>query len=147
MPFDEITLDLDEAISKSEWIFVTLPMTAKTEKMIDAQKLAAVSGKVLINVGRGSVIDEEGLYYALKDGILKGAAIDVWYAYPPPGPPSLVYPSKYPFHELPNVILSPHVGGFTPQATQLNTDQVIENITAYLKTGRPRFEMDLHRMY
>jgi phosphoglycerate dehydrogenase-like enzyme len=144
--FDEITLDLKEALDKSELIFITLPLTMETQGLFDTKILSGLHGKVLINLGRGGVIDERGLYESLKGGVLKGACIDVWYDYPERGTGS-GYPSKYPFHELPNVVLSPHVGGFTSQAAQLNVEQTIQNIRAYLKTGRAHFEIDLDLMY
>ncbi len=144
--FHEITLDLREALDKSELIFVTLPLTKETEGLFNAKILSGLYGKVLINVGRGGVVDERGLYESLKDGVLKGACIDVWYDYPERQTGS-GYPSKYPFHELPNVILSPHVGGFTSPAAQLNVEQTIQNIRSYLKTGRALFEIDLDLMY
>ena len=98
-----------------------------------------MNGKFLVNVGRGDAVDEEGLYEALKEGILRGAAIDVWYQYPKGGE-TTAEPSKYPIHELPNVVLSPHLAGFTPQSARLNIEQTIENIRAFLKTGKAVFE-------
>ncbi len=144
--FDELTLDLNEAIEKSEIVFVTLPLTKETEGMFSAEILAGMADKFLVNVGRGGVIDEKALYHALKDGVLKGAGIDVWYTYPERGS-AWGHPSKYPFHELSNVILSPHVGGFVPTAAKSNLDQTIANIRSYLKTGHARFEIDLEFMY
>jgi phosphoglycerate dehydrogenase-like enzyme len=58
-----------------------------------------------------------------------------------------VPPSKYPFHELPNVILSPHVAGFTPEAAARNIDATVENIRNFLETDRPTWEVDLKTMY
>ena len=58
-----------------------------------------------------------------------------------------VNPSRFPIHELPNVVLSPHIAGFTPEAADLNIEQTIENIRCYLETGTPRFEVDLELMY
>ena len=114
--------------------------------MFSAEVLAGLKGKFLVNVGRGGIVDEEGLYRALKNGILKGAGIDVWYGYPKKGEDQR-NPSKYPIHELPNVVLSPHVAGFTPRAATLNIEQTIDNIRAYLKTGKPIFEVDTDLMY
>jgi phosphoglycerate dehydrogenase-like enzyme len=144
--FDEITLNLDEALRKSELIFIGLPLTEETRGMFSAELLASLEGKFLVNVGRGEIVDEEGLYESLKRGILKGAAIDVWYAYPRDGDME-VHSSRFPIHELPNVVLSPHVAGFTQQAAELNIEQSIENIRSYLRTGSPLFEVDLELMY
>lgn len=145
--FDEITLDLNTALEQSELIFITLPLTKDTHGLFSAEILSRLNGKVLINVGRGGVVDEEGLYRALKNGILKGAAIDVWYVYPDKGKPTATQPSRYPIHELPNVILSPHLAGFTPQAARLNIEQTVANIRSYLSTGKAVYEVDLELMY
>jgi len=144
--FDETTLSLSEALDKGELIFISLPLTDETRGVLSAEILASLNGKVLINTGRGEIVDEEGLYRSLKTGILKGAGIDVWYRYPRDGEME-VHPSRFPLHELPNVVLSPHIAGFTPQAAVLNIEQTIENIRSYLRTGNPLFEADLGLMY
>ena len=144
--FDEISPDLDEAVNESELIFIALPLTEQTRGLFSAEMLSHMQGKFLVNVGRGEIVDEEGLYRALKDGVLLGAAIDVWYNYPKGGE-EIAEPSRYPIHELPNVILSPHLAGFTPQAAGLNIEQTIENIRSFLRTGNPVFEVDLGQMY
>jgi phosphoglycerate dehydrogenase-like enzyme len=144
--FDETTLALGEALEKGELIFISLPLTDETKGMLSAEILASLKDKVLINVGRGEIVDEEGLYRSLKEGILKGAGIDVWYRYPRDGEME-VHPSRFPLHELPNVVLSPHIAGFTPQAAELNIEQTIENIRSYLRKGNPLFEADLELKY
>jgi phosphoglycerate dehydrogenase-like enzyme len=144
--FDEITLNLDEALEKAELIFICLPLTKGTRGMFGADLLTRMEGKFLVNVGRGEIVDEEDLYESLKKGILKGAAIDVWYTYPENGRDER-NPSGYPLHELPNVVLSPHIAGFTPRAAELNIAQTVENIRSYLHTGSPIFEVDLAMMY
>ena len=144
--FDEITTDLNEALEKGELIFVTLPLTEETRCMFGAEILHRLKEKFLVNVGRGLIVDEEGLYRALKEGILAGAGIDTWYNYPEKGE-TMAKPSKYPIHELPNVILSPHLAGFTPQAAGVNIEQAIENIRSYIQTGRAKYEVDPDLMY
>jgi phosphoglycerate dehydrogenase-like enzyme len=144
--FDEITLDLNKALEKSELVFISLPLTEETDGMFTPEILAGMKDKFLVNVGRGRIVDEEGLYRALKEGVLKGAAIDTWYNYPKRGEIT-ARPSKYPIHELPNVILSPHLAGFTPQASLLNVEQTVENIRSYISTGKALIEVDPELMY
>jgi phosphoglycerate dehydrogenase-like enzyme len=144
--FDDITTDLKKALDKSELVFVTLPLTEETRGMFSGEILAGMKGKFLVNVGRGPVVDEEGLYHSLKEGRLIGAGIDAWYNYPERGE-TRAKPSQYPVYELPNVVLSPHLAGFTPQAARLNIEQTIENIRSYVHSGKPKSEIDPEHMY
>lgn len=143
--FDEVIPNLKDAIARSELIFVALPATPLTEGLITREILASMKGKMLVNVGRGSIVDEEGLYVALKDGILRAAAIDAWYSYPESGKTGA--PSRFPIHELPNVILSPHVGGTTNQASLRAVSATVQNIRDYLTRGSCLNEADLEAMY
>jgi phosphoglycerate dehydrogenase-like enzyme len=144
--FDRIEPDFRRAVEGAELLFVALPLSPATAGLFSKEILAEARGKFLVNVGRGAVVDEEGLYLALRDGVLKGAAIDTWYAYPRAG--SLYgAPSRFPIHELPNVILSPHVGGSTREANAIAADQAMENMAMWLETGRCSREVDLGRMY
>jgi phosphoglycerate dehydrogenase-like enzyme len=69
-----------------------------------------------INVARAAVIDEDALYSALEEGHLGGAALDVWWQYPTPAEPSR-RPSRYPFHEPPNVLMITSHSSSTTEAT------------------------------
>ena len=70
----------------------------------------------LDNVGRGPVVDEAALYRALRDGRLDAAGLDVWYNYPADkASRSTTQPSDYPFHDLDNVVMSPHRGGYSTE--------------------------------
>lgn len=143
--FDMVLSDLQETISKAEIIFIALPATPLTEGLLSHEILLSMKDKFLVNVGRGSIVDEAGLYEALEKKILKGAAIDTWYTYPPVG--KVGAPSRFPINKLPQVILSPHVGGSTNQATLKAVDVTIANIRDYLRTGTCRNEADLSAMY
>jgi phosphoglycerate dehydrogenase-like enzyme len=143
--FDAIVPDIAEAVAKAEIVYAILPATPLTTGIVSKELLASMKGKFFVNVGRGSTVDEEGLYLALRDGILKGAAIDTWYTYPSSG--KVGAPSRFPIHELPNVILSPHVGGSTNQATARSVEATVKNIRDYLNTGRCEREADLAAMY
>jgi phosphoglycerate dehydrogenase-like enzyme len=134
---DEVTSDLLFTVMKSDVIFTALPLTKETKGLINADILAEMKGKYIINVGRGETISEDALYNALKGGILKGAALDVWYKYPS-NEPEPVYPANLPFWDLPNVLLSPHKSSQTEAARIKMVDDTAENIRTYLKNGTPK---------
>lgn len=144
--YDEMTYDFLEAVDKSEIIINILPLTEETRNIFNKDIFDRMKDKFFVNVGRGGSVDEEALYNALKEGQLKGAAIDTWFAYPESGS-TVGFPSSYPYHELDNVILSPHIAGFTRQAAAENIRQAFENLKAYLGTGKPLYMVDLDSGY
>ena len=81
---------------------------------------------VLINVARADIVDEGALYRALAEGTIAAAALDVWYRYPTGAGPTP--PSRYPFHELPNVLMTPHVSGWTEGMLAARAKVIAENI-------------------
>lgn len=144
--FSRAEADIRKAVEASELLFVALPLTPATKGLISKDILMSAKGKFLVNVGRGEVVDEEGLYLSLKDGILSGAAIDTWYRYPPSGSDHGA-PSNYPIHLLPNVVLSPHVAGSALEAAEANVVQTVENVDDWL-AGKPmRREVKLAELY
>jgi phosphoglycerate dehydrogenase-like enzyme len=106
--------DLHEVLPKSDVLLIALPETPETKGMIGEKELALLpKNAMLVNVGRGAVVDERALYDALKSGKLAAAGIDVWYNYPKgEDGKTNTMPSDYPFHELEQVILSPHRAGW-----------------------------------
>lgn len=120
---------LDDLIAASDYVVSILPSTPQTRGMIGARQIAAMKpSAVLINIGRGPVIDEEALVQALKTSAIRGAALDVFNIEPLPG--------GHPFYKLPNVLLSPHtadrVEGFMEPAFQY----FLENMERY-RSGQP----------
>jgi lactate dehydrogenase-like 2-hydroxyacid dehydrogenase len=138
---DQITYNIESAIMKSEIIFLSLPSTDKTKGLINKELLMSMNGKYIINVGRGETVDEESLYESLKNGILKGAALDVWYNYPGKKTEP-VFPANKPFWELPNVVLSPHKSSHTADAINAMIDDTVENIRSYIISGTPKSVAD-----
>ncbi|MCJ7623736.1 MAG: 2-hydroxyacid dehydrogenase [Anaerolineaceae bacterium] len=100
-------------LPQAQFLVIALPLTPETNGMIGAQEIARMpKGSVLVNVGRGPVVDQEALFNALKGGHLNSAGLDVWYNYPQNEESRQnTPPSDFPFNELENVILSPHRGG------------------------------------
>lgn len=106
--------ELQSLLPKAHALIVTAPLTSETRGMIGAVELALMPpGGILVNVGRGAIVDEEALFGALKSGHLAAAGIDTWYTYPKGDEPCL--PSRFPFHDLENVTMSPHRGGAASQ--------------------------------
>lgn len=121
------TSRLDELLSESDVVVLSAPLNQATEGMIGARQLRLIgSNGVLINVGRGPLVDENALYDALHDGYLRAAAIDVWYRYPAPGGQSA--PSALPFAELSNVLMTPHSSGVTADTFIGRADDIAANV-------------------
>lgn len=101
---------LSELVDNSDIVFAAMPLNEQTKSAINKDVLNKMSDKILVNVGRGAVVDEDDLYNALKSGTLKGFASDVWYNYPKDE--EECYPSKYNLNDF-NVVMTPHCAGFT----------------------------------
>jgi phosphoglycerate dehydrogenase-like enzyme len=96
-----------EMISRCDYVIVATPLTAETSGMIGEPEFVAMKPTaVVINVGRGPVIDEAAMIAALSSGRIKGAALDVFNQEP--------LPAGHPFYKLQNVLLSPHCADHTP---------------------------------
>lgn len=105
--------DLYIVAAQSDLLFVTLPLTPATRGLVNAEVFAAMKPSAYcINTSRGEVIDEEALYTTLYTRTIAGAAIDTWFQYPKADQPQVLPSSRFPFHELPNLVLSPHRAGF-----------------------------------
>jgi phosphoglycerate dehydrogenase-like enzyme len=89
----------------------------------------------LINVARAAIVDEDALYAALKDGQLGGAALDVWWHYPTQAEPDR-RPSHRPFHELPNVLITPHSSSSTDASAERRWSVVAGNLDRFAR-GEP----------
>lgn len=104
---------LDELLPEADVLVVCVPSTDATRGLIDAKRLSRLpAGALVVNVARGDVIDEDALYEALASGRLGGAGLDVWYRYPESEEArASTLPASRPFHDLENVVLSPHRAG------------------------------------
>ncbi|MFW6228817.1 MAG: NAD(P)-dependent oxidoreductase [Alkalispirochaeta sp.] len=133
--FDEVYTDLDAALHAADAAIVTLPSTPETTGLIGSDRLKLLSDGVLVNVGRGNVIDEEALFHAVAAGRIS-CGLDTWYRYPDP-PGSREYPSRFPFEGFDNVVLSPHLGGYLTPATRASADDVVARLIDWIRKGMP----------
>lgn len=128
--------ELTDFMGSADTVVVSLPLTNDTRGLVDASALAAMrSDGVLINVGRGPVVEEQALHDALRLRRIGGAVIDTWYQYPSAGLPECA-PSKLDFAALDNVTLTPHMSGWT-EGMILRRQQTMADNIARLETGQP----------
>ena len=120
--------DLTTLAQESDILIVIVPGGPETDKLIDAQVLAALGpGGTLINVARGSVVDEDALIAALASGALGSAGLDVYWNEPNPNPALTA---------LPNVTLYPHHASGTEETRDAMAQLVVDNLAAFY-AGRP----------
>ena len=123
-------------LSESDFVLVSTPLNAKTTGLIGADELALMKPNAyIINPARGHIVDEKALYNVLKDRRIAGAAVDTWYEYPKTETDA-PRPSKYPFWELDNIIMTPHQSGATVGTRNRRAKVVAENIDR-LTRGEP----------
>ncbi|MCK0167975.1 hydroxyacid dehydrogenase [Jannaschia sp. S6380] len=118
----------EEVLTQSDVVTLHVPLTDETRGMIDARVLAAMKpGAILINAARGGVVDEAALCDALRAGHLGGAALDTFGAEP--------LGADNPFAGVPNLILTPHIGGVTAEANARVSEMTARRVAAHLGLG------------
>ena len=123
---------LHELLGQADVVSLHVPETAATTGMIGAAELAAMKrGAYLINNSRGTVVDLEALRDALMSGHLLGAAVDVF----PLEPKAAAEPFRSPLQGLPNVILTPHIGGSTSEAQERIGEEVARKLIDHSDAG------------
>ncbi|MBK7896053.1 MAG: D-2-hydroxyacid dehydrogenase [Candidatus Promineifilaceae bacterium] len=116
-------------IAECDFVVITLPLTERTHHLFDEEMLKAMKPTAfLVNVGRGAIINEADLVHGLRKGWLAGAGLDVFEQEP--------LPDDSPLWQMENVILTPHVSGFTPHYDERATHIFAENLRRYL-AGEP----------
>jgi phosphoglycerate dehydrogenase-like enzyme len=125
--------ELDRMLPLCDVVVIAAGLGPETSGLIDAHRLGLMKPTAfVINIGRAAIVDEEALYAALKDNKIGGAALDVWWQYPTPAEPNR-HGSRLPFHELPNVILTPHCSSATDGARDRRFSTVAGNLDRYAR--------------
>ena len=130
---------LDDALAHADVVAICLPGSAETRGLFDAGRLAAMKrGAILVNVGRGEVVDADALTTALMSGHLRGAALDVTEPEP--------LPDGHPLWRAPNLILTPHVaGGGNPRSGARIAQMVVDNLGRFMRGEPLHHQIDLGR--
>jgi D-2-hydroxyacid dehydrogenase (NADP+) len=131
---------LDDAIPEADYVVIAAPDTHETQHLIGAAQIAKMKrGARLINVGRGSLLDETALVHALKSGALRGAALDVTGTEP--------LASDSPLWKAPNLFITPHTSGVSDRLWQKETDLLMDLLERWFD-GRDLFNVvDVKRGY
>jgi D-3-phosphoglycerate dehydrogenase len=120
-------VDLDELLARADFITLHVPFTEKTANILSAENLAKTKkGVRIINCARGGLVDEAALADLIKSGHVAGAAFDVFKEEPA---------TENPLFNLPNVVVTPHLGAATTEAQENVALQVAEQMSDYLLTG------------
>ncbi len=120
-------VELDELLGNADFITFHVPLTDKTRNILSAEAIAKLKpGVRIVNCARGGLVDEDALAVALKEGRVAGAAFDVFAVEPA---------TDSPLFNLPNVVVTPHLGASTTEAQENVALQVAEQMSDYLLTG------------
>ena len=124
-------MGLDELLGESDVVTIHCPLTAETRGLIDERRLALMKASAyLINAARGGIVNEEALCHALKQRKIAGAALDV-VEDEPPG-------KNHPLFQLDNVILTPHIGALTFEASKRGEWGAAEEVIRVLEGKKPK---------
>ncbi len=120
-------VELDELLGRADFITMHVPLTDQTKNILSQDNIAKLKkGVRIVNCARGGLVDEEALAEALKSGHVAGAAFDVFAVEPA---------TDSPLFNLPNVVVTPHLGAATTEAQENVALQVAEQMSDYLLTG------------
>ena len=120
---------LSKKIKKLDYLILACPLNKNTANIINKSNLKNMKKTaVIINIARGGVINEEDLFNYLKEKKIGGAIIDTWFKYPGPEGKKGFMPSKFGFHKLSNVVMTPHISGWTKNMVNRRCKVMIKNI-------------------
>jgi D-3-phosphoglycerate dehydrogenase / 2-oxoglutarate reductase len=129
-------VELEELYQRSDFITVHMPLTDETKNMLDAAAFTKMKkGVRLLNCARGGILNEVDLCQAIQDGQVAGAALDVYESEP--------LPAQFPLRDMPQVIMTPHLGASTEEAQENVGIEVAEAISEFLLHGAVRNAVNL----
>lgn len=144
VPDIEVTVDGMDALPKllqsCDYVVIAAPHTPETEKLFRRPLIQQMKrSAVLINIGRGAIVDLNDLTAALQAGELRGAGLDVFEAEP--------LPADHPLWGMPNVILTPHVAASSPRIAERHLATLLDNIRRFVRGEAPATLVDKRKWY
>ena len=130
--------DVRSQIEDSDFVILSLPLTDESKGLVDSEFLSWMKPtSILVNISRGQIVDELALYEALKEKRIHGAGIDVWWRYPSKWRGTTIPPADVPFHELDNIVISPHRSAYSENIEHDQDRFVGENILRFIRGETP----------
>jgi len=133
--------DVPRLLPRADYVVIALPLTAETKGLVDRAFLSAMKeDAVLVNIARGKIMVEDDLYAHLQTHPKFRAALDVWWVYPNG---TAGRPFHRPFHELPNVVMTPHNANAIPGQRRWAMEAALDNVLRFLRGEGPRNVVDV----
>lgn len=128
--YQAVWCELDQLLTEADFVCITLPLTPETENLLTKEKLALMKPtSILINGGRGKIVDEQALIEALKNKHILAAGLDVFVQEPLPADSELL--------SLPNAVLVPHIGSATVETRYKMAELAVDNLIVALQPAKP----------
>ncbi|MFW9833131.1 MAG: 2-hydroxyacid dehydrogenase [Candidatus Thorarchaeota archaeon] len=135
-------------VEEADFVILSLPLTKESEGLVDKEFLSWMKPtSILVNISRGHIVDELALYEALKEKRIRGAGIDVWWRYPSKWRGTTTPPADIPFHELDNIVITPHRAAYSKNIQHELYQFAGENILRFVRGETPLNIIDLERGY
>ncbi|HUJ73247.1 MAG TPA: phosphoglycerate dehydrogenase, partial [bacterium] len=130
--------ELADLLAQADVITVHVPKTPETQNLLDGARIARMKkGVVLLNLSRGGIIEEQALLQALRSGHVRAAGIDTWSVEPP---------RDNPFRDLPQVVMTPHIGASTEEAQQRVGESIAEQTLRALRDEVVDYPVNMPRL-
>jgi phosphoglycerate dehydrogenase-like enzyme len=122
-------------LPQAQALLIALPATPQTDGLLGARELGLLpEGSLLVNIGRAAIVEQQALFEALQAGKLAAAGLDVWYNYPAsPESRSHTPPADLPFHQLENLVMSPHRAGHSRETETLRMSALADLLNAAVR--------------
>lgn len=136
-------------VQEADFIILSLPLTHESRGLIDSKVISWMNpSAILVNISRGEIVEEDALYQALKEKRIFAAGLDVWWNYPHFGMPGREMPSlNFPYHELDNVVMSPHRAAYSLGTQLAHLEFIRENVLRFVSGERPLNIVDMNLGY
>ena len=135
-------------VGKSDFVILSLPLTDESAGLVNREFLSLMKPtSILVNISRAQIIDEQALYEALKEKRIYGAGIDVWWRYPTEWRGTDTPPSDVPFHELDNIVISPHRAAYSERIERELFLFAAKNLLRFIRGETPLNIIDIERGY
>jgi phosphoglycerate dehydrogenase-like enzyme len=140
--------EIKNHVEKADFVILSLPLTDESMSLVNREFLSWMKPtSILVNISRAQIIDEQALYDALKEKRIYGAGIDVWWRYPSEWRGKATPPSDVPFHELDNIVISPHRAAYSEPVQRELFLFAAKNILRFIQGETPHNIVDPERGY